>query len=490
MRFCFETKTFIENDNRPNELAVVGSDFQLTWKEFGEAVEAFSEILIENHVHLYNSPIILYGHKSANMVVAIYACMSLEIAYIPIDEIYPLDRIQKVKEIAEVKWLLNTTEKKISFEGVGEIQLQEHSYFINKGTYATPGQREKEIDPLVYLIFTSGSTGEPKGVQISTEAIQSFTRWMTLDFNFKESDVFINSAVLSFDLSVFEVMTFGALGATILLNDKESSSDPKKMINRVNQYKGSIWVSTPSFALLYSRMEADSIMPSLKCFLFCGEVLPNPLAKSLLNNFSNARVLNTYGPTEATVATTLVNISKEIIEEFDPLPVGSCKRDSELILKNGEIIIKGQNVSVGYLNRPDLNKEKFFQIDGQRAFKTGDEGTLKNGMLFFSGRNDDLVKLHGYRIELNEINSNILKLDFIENAATLALKRNGEVKKIVSLIQYKANISNRNEDLILFLKKHLPQYMIPSDFKTIEVIPLNQNGKVDKKRLIELYLQR
>ena len=244
-------------------------------------------------------------------------------------------------------------------------------------------------------------------------------------------------------------MTFGAIGGTILLNDKTTNSNPQKLIDRVEKYAGTVWISTPSFALLFARMEPFSVMNTIHSFLFCGEVLPNPLAKNLLANYK-ARVLNTYGPTEATVATTLVDITTEIIAAHDPLPVGSSKKESELIIENGEIIIKGPNVSMGYLNRPDLNAEKFIEIDGVRAFKTGDEGRLENGMLFFNGRNDDLVKLHGYRIELNEINATILKLASIENSATLALRRNGEVKKIVSLVQLKDQVELSKDEISEF----------------------------------------
>lgn len=490
MRFDFERKDFVEKDQEANKLAVVGSDFNLTWKQFALAVEELADFLVENNVHV-GRPIILYGHKSANMLVTMYACMKLEIPYIPIDEIYPIDRIQSVKEIAQVEWILNTSENLLAFEGAGEIQIRQAKHEVLAQAMNLT-MAAKQSDPLVYIIFTSGSTGEPKGVQISTEAVQSFTRWMTTDFGFADKDIFVNTAVLSFDLSVFEVMTFGAIGGTILLNDKATTSNPQILMDRIDDYKGSVWVSTPSFAVLFARLEPDTVMQSLRHFLFCGEVLPTNLAKNLIQNFPKAKVWNTYGPTEATVATTLVEITPEIADQYETLPVGVSKRESELIIQEGEIIIKGSNVSVGYLNRPDLNEEKFIQIDSVRAFKTGDHGYLENNMLFFSGRNDDLVKLHGYRIELNEINATILKIDFIQNSATIALRRGGEVKKIVSLIQLKSDgdKSSAKSQIIDFLSAHLPSYMIPSDFKFVDDIPLNQNGKADKKLLTEMYLKR
>ncbi len=490
MRFDFNIKDFVEKKNRSDELAVAGSDFDLTWSQFEEKVNQLADSLHDKNVKNAEIPVIIYGHKSANMIVAMYACMKLEIPYIPIDEIYPIDRIEKVKEIAQVNWILNTSNNYLSFKKISEMLISQDAIETISTSNVTKPENLKVSDPLVYIIFTSGSTGEPKGVQISSEAVQSFTRWMANDFGFTEKDVFINTAVLSFDLSVFEVMTFGAMGATIVLNDKLTHANPQLLLDRVDKYQGSIWVSTPSFALLYSRMEPNSTMLSLRHFLFCGEVLPNNLAGALLTNFSSAKVWNTYGPTEATVATTLVEITQEINEKHNPLPVGKTKRESELIIEKGEIIIKGPNVSLGYLNRPELNAEKFIELDGQRAFKTGDEGYLENEMLFFSGRNDDLVKLHGYRIELNEINANILKISCVENSATIALKRNGEVKKIVSLVHLKTEINEAEAKEILKenLLANLPNYMVPSDFKFVSNIPLNQNGKADRKLLTDIYM--
>ena len=189
--------------------------------------------------------------------------------------------------------MINTTEDKLALDGLTEIVLFGQS--TNCIKQGSPKKRQSKLtDPIVYSIFTSGSTGEPKGVQISSEAVQSFTRWMSSDFGFTPQDVLINSAVLSFDLSVFEVMTFAALGATLLLNDKATNSDPELLLNRIKQYKGSIWVATPSFMMIFARMKEESRMAGVKSFLFCGEILPNDLAQKLISNYPEAKVFNTY----------------------------------------------------------------------------------------------------------------------------------------------------------------------------------------------------
>jgi D-alanine--poly(phosphoribitol) ligase subunit 1 len=491
MKFCFVQKDFIDTNVDRYKIAVIGDDFELTWEQFEVRVNNLCDEFIRNSCERLKFPVIIYGHKSANMIVAIYAMMKLEMVYIPIDLIYPNDRISKIVEVSESQLIINTSTTVLGFENTSELILKDSEISFNK-KLSVYKKAERVSDPLVYIIFTSGSTGEPKGVQISTEAVQSFVRWMTTDFNFGANDVFINSAILSFDLSVFEVMTFGGLGGTILLNGKDIVSDPNLLIDRVQKYLGTVWVSTPSYALVYSRIGVEPKLESVKTFLFCGEVLPHGLAKKLVENFKQAKVINTYGPTEATVATTLVEIDDNILSKYDPLPVGKTKRESKLLIENDEIVIVGSNVSVGYFKDPILNKEKFKLIDEQRAFKTGDKGYLEDEMLFFNGRDDDLVKLHGYRIELNEITAEINNLNYILHGETVALKRKGIVKKIVSLVQISSNFSASIsvEKIKEDLAEKLPHYMIPSDIKFVGKIPLKQNGKADKKILNQIYLQK
>jgi len=488
MKFCLEKKDFVDVESGSTKLAVIGDDFQLTWSEFEQKVNDLVAVFTQNGLNQLANPVMVYGHKSTNMLVAFYAMMKLEIAYIPVDMIYPKDRIQKIIETTECQVIINTTSTSLAIEYVTEIELSKQSISIQSNTkdYRKSSRNE---DPIVYIIFTSGSTGEPKGVQITTEAVQSFGRWMSSDdFGFTANDCFINTALLSFDLSVFEVMTFGYLGGTIMLNSKEQCADPNQLMERINQFKGNVWVSTPSFALTYSRIEDTSLLSSIHTFLFCGEVLPHPLAKKLKASYPKAKVINTYGPTEATVATTIVEITPAILEKYETLPVGKSKMESQLIIEDKEIIIAGPNVSVGYVKNEKLNAEKFYTVNGQRAYKTGDNGYIENDMLFFFGRNDDLVKLHGYRIELNEITGALNNIEEVAQGETIALKRNGDVKKIVSLVQLSPNSTLDAKAMLSILAETLPNYMLPSDIKIIDQIPLNQNGKSDKKLLELVYL--
>ncbi len=494
MKFCFDTLQFIDLNKDNDKPAVIGENHSLSWTEFQSKVNELALHLTQEIGIVKGLPVMIYGHKNAEMISAIYACMQSGITYIPIDEVYPKDRIERIAEISGAQLLINCSEfNSIAIKDLPEIKY-EHSQPLAFHTTHLKLDMSKclpDIDPIVYIIFTSGSTGEPKGVQISRQAVLSFIRWMTNDFGFKADDVFANIAVFSFDLSVFELMTFSALGATLLLNGKRTIEQPDNFLHRIQQYKASVWISTPSFSLMYARESFQSIAENIRVFLFCGEVLPHSLAASLKQHYSNARVINTYGPTEATVATTLVEIDEQVIAKYNWLPVGYPKRESEITIEDNEIVIHGEHVSIGYLNRSDLNAIKFGNKNNTRFFRTGDLGYFEDGMLFCKGRNDDQIKLRGFRIELNEITSKIDTIEFIDKSETIALKRNEEVKKIVSLVTLKYPVDFDVKQAVLeTLKKTLPEYMVPSDIKVIDKIPLNQNGKADRNKLIEMYLMK
>jgi D-alanine--poly(phosphoribitol) ligase subunit 1 len=499
MRFCFEIKDFIEREIDPDRSAVIDTLRDISWKQFELEVNNICRLFVENHWDKMNGPVILYGHKQADMIIAIYSMMKLQIAYIPIDVIYPVQRINTIRHLASVELIINCTDQTLDLDKTTELMLCCGKPLIAKQHKFSISDKIINVDPLVYIIFTSGSTGEPKGVQITSKAVCSFVKWMVNDFGFTSKDVFVNIAVFSFDLSVYELMTFGALGATLLLNDKSITENTEFMMNRVNQYKGTVWVSTPSYSLAYSRIDADARLNSLKYFLFCGETLPHSTANKLHISFPQAIIYNTYGPTEATVATTKIEITHEILDAWNPLPVGYPKPDCEILIdkeneqdKEGELIIVGDNVSIGYFNNEELNRLKFFKHEGRQAFRTGDYAYYTDGMLFCKGRNDDQVKMHGFRIELSEISNVLCSHDFILEAVTVPLKRNNEVKKIVSFVIPKKSVppDELTRQLLPFLKERLPYYMIPGDIDIVKDFFYSTNHKIDKIKLIEDYLKR
>jgi D-alanine--poly(phosphoribitol) ligase subunit 1 len=301
---------------------------------------------------------------------------------------------------------------------------------------------------------------------------------------------------LSFDFASFDEFLFLSLGATLISVTFEELKDQNSLIKKMQDQNVSVWISTPSLVYLYLRdpQFTESHLPKLHSFVFAGEVLPIKTYQDLAVRFPSASIWNAYGPSEATNLTTSVCLSKAVIEKYNLMPIGSPKPNSKIIILNkdedgvGEICIQGQHLSPGYLKNEELNKTKFIFYQNERTYLTGDQGYYKDGLIFYAGRNDEMVKFHGYRIELEDISSTLKTFESIENASTIGLKSKGETKKIVAF--YSAENEIDSTELVSFLRTKLPEYMIPSDFRKIHEIPLNTSGKTDKKKLEAIYLNK
>ena len=277
----------------------------------------------------------------------------------------------------------------------------------------------------------------------------------------------------------------------LILIEKEIQSDYSKLFDRLKNNLINTWVSTPSFVdiCLASELFNDKLLPNLDTFLFCGEILTKKTAEMLLFNFPNAKIYNTYGPTESTVAVTSIEITQDIINKYNSLPVGKPKKGTQILIDNEEIVIVGDTVSNGYFNNPTLTDEKFSIINYQKAYRTGDKGFFLDGLLFYSGRIDNQIKLNGYRIELEDIENNMMRVDGISKVAVLPKFEDGKVKYLTAYCMYTKEILSKLKAIAEIkeeLKKYIPSYMIPKKIIFIEKIPTNNNGKIDRKKLMEL----
>jgi D-alanine--poly(phosphoribitol) ligase subunit 1 len=221
--------------------------------------------------------------------------------------------------------------------------------------------------------------------------------------------------------------------------------------------------------------------PFIKCIYFCGEMLQKSLVKEIFKRFPEIKIINAYGPTEAASAVSAIEITEEILEKEELLPVGKISSAAtEITVENGEIVLKGKSVSKGYLSGETGG---FYKENGKNCFKTGDVGFIENGKLYCKGRSDSQIKYKGYRIELSEIEANISSVPRTENCAVIA-KRNpdGEVRLIKAFVS--GNVSE--EEIRKKLSENLPEYMIPKSIKKLDFIPFNKNGKIDRKELEKL----
>jgi D-alanine--poly(phosphoribitol) ligase subunit 1 len=205
-----------------------------------------------------------------------------------------------------------------------------------------------------------------------------------------------------------------------------------------------------------------------------------------------------YGPTEATVATTSIRIDASILERYSPLPVGRAMPGSEIFIVNGkrellpanqrgEIIVAGPNVSPGYLARPELTADAFFQYRGQRAYRTGDFGRFRDNLLFFEGRMDEQIKLSGYRIELGDVEANLRALAVVRDALVIPVIKDGTAQSLAAFVvlatRDDASHFNLSHRLRNQLSERLPSYMLPRKFVFLDAFPMTANGKIDRASL-------
>lgn len=477
MRFDLKTFQFVDSARAPDALAVVGADRSLTWAQLRDEATAWADEA-RAHGAAPDVPVAIYGHKEASFFVAMVGALLVGAPFVPVDTIYPPERLRRIVEIVRAAAVYDAAAR--GFEPGEGAELAERG--------------------LAYVMFTSGSTGDPKGVQIGRESVGLLGDWMLGSFDLGEAPVFMNQAPFSFDLSMYEVFATLAAGGTCVLNSREQIGAAATWMSRLAQQGVTVWVSTPSFAhqQLANRDFSPATLPTLRTFLFCGEPLPAALAKKLRQRFPDAVILNTYGPTEATVATTWIAITDAVLAAHDPLPVGHAKPDSELRIEDGEICIIGDHVMRGYLNRQDLNEVKLFVAeDGRRGFRTGDLGQLDaDGLLFCRGRMDDQIKLNGYRIELAEIDEALHGLPGVEGGACAVLRRPDGTA--VRLIGFVAGVAAEQAEASLLaqdaltgwkdkLVQRLPPYMVPSELVACASLPMSNNHKIDRKKLIDIY---
>ncbi|MEY5027246.1 MAG: hypothetical protein RLZZ244_2774 [Verrucomicrobiota bacterium] len=476
----------------PERLAHVSAGRLLSWEALVERSNALA-LWMDARLQGIPGPVAFRGHKEPEMLVGFLATVKSGRAYVPMDASIPEQRVERIVEGASAALVLTPEELGQILDGLPRWE---------EGS-GRPAKRVEGEDPF-YILFTSGSTGEPKGVVITLSNLTAFVDWLLGEHQFApQGEVFLNQAPFSFDLSVMDL--FGSLvtGGTLASVTKEELSNLKALYGRLASAEVTTWVSTPSFAqmCLIEKGFHAGMLPRMRRFLFCGETLAPETAFQLLERFPEAEVWNTYGPTEATVATTSVRVDRALLERFSPLPVGYEMPGTRVVVldengvellegERGEIVIAGPNVSPGYLRRPELTGKVFGAWGGARSYRTGDWGRKKEGLIFFEGRMDGQVKVNGYRIELGDLEANLRGLAEIADAVVLPVQKGGRVESLAAFVVLSGAKEGSDFECAARLKtrlgERLPAYMLPRKFHFLEAFPMTPNGKADRRKLAEL----
>lgn len=491
-------------ETAPERRAIVSEDASITYKQLDEYSDRLAGYLYRTYGE-GTAPVVVYGHKQPAMPVCFLACAKAGRAYCPVDISVPLPRTLSIIETAKPPVILSVSPLDCPGD-VPVIGTDELNKICRTTQDACPKDIRVHGEDSFYIIFTSGSTGTPKGVQISCDCLNHFLDW-ACDLGTPREDKcgasFLNQAPFSFDLSVMDLYTCLACGGTLWTLTKEIQTNYRDMFAVMKASQAKVWVSTPSFAdiCLADKSFCSAMLPELAVFLFCGETLTNHTASALLERFPGTLVVNTYGPTESTVALTHVTVTEDLARNTSPLPVGTAKPGSMIEIWDaggqplpdgiqGEIVILGDTVSTGYLGSPDLTARSFFvhPHSGVRGYHSGDKGYLKDGMLYYCGRIDLQIKLHGYRIELEDVESNLMKLPEIKQAAVTPNLKDGKISSLTAHVVCTCEVENPRETakaLKQQLKAYVPDYMVPKKFVFLPNLPMTANGKCDRKKLEE-----
>lgn len=534
----------------PERIAATDTLEAMTYRQLWSASDLLAAKLDELLGADDLSPLVVYGHKSPLMIVCFLACAKSGRAYVPADVSVPdrrvfniIDQVGSCLVLSAVEWeggdvVFTSKESTQHLLGRDAIDDIIGPALCGDEIPAFPASRQVSGDDLFYLIFTSGSTGVPKGVMVTAGCVDAFYPWALSLAGAQSQQVvpftFLNQAPFSFDLSVYELTMSLASGGTLLCLTAHHLGHMRLLFDVFARSEADVWVSTPSFATmcLADKSFDATLLPNLHTFIFCGESLSNQTAAKLLERFPRARVINSYGPTESTVAVSAVAITPDMAAAPQPLPVGFPRPGTRIdiipfsegealeigdVLPRGavgEVLITGDTVAKGYWGREDLTAKAFSvgsvpedgattgderedvppagRVGGEvRSYRTGDRGQFdERGMLHYLGRIDSQVKMDGYRIELSEIQSQLERLRYVRAACVFPVVRNGSVSRLVAAIELDGDIALLG-DTELAAKLHvkedlklvLPHYMVPRTITFIDEMPMTSNGKADHKRL-------
>ena len=484
---------------KTDRTAIVYGEKTLSYRDLNTWSDAFAAFLRRTQPE-NKAPVLLYGHKDLEIPACMFGCLKAGRGYIPVDVTYPPERVAQIEAMAKPGFV-------VDFMGTLEtpcLSLPELREILTEQAEPAPEEQWLKEDETAYILFTSGSTGTPKGVQITAGNLAAFGEGVKPWFGeMQEGGAFLNEISYSFDVSVCALYEALGRGMTLWTADLQTLSNPKALFALLKEANLTDWVSTPSLAELCVQSESFRIdlMPNLRQFLFCGEVLTKKLCGEIFERFPGVPVVNAYGPTETTVLVTGAEMTRKMLESSEPLPIGFafsnceaeiCGEDGTALPDGeaGELRICGKTVSPGYLGRPDLNERVFFENEaGLRGYRTGDLCKKIDGCIYYLGRLDNQIKLNGFRVELEDVENNLVKVQNVARAAVLPEMQDGKVVFLTAYVLLEKPDGEGSLQRSRRIKKELsqlvPSYMVPRKIVAVESFPLNTNGKIDKKRLRE-----
>lgn len=504
----FQHRLLESLQNNKLNIAIESGNIKITYAELWHTANQITEFLLNNQLER-EQPVGLVMDDRAMMITAMVGILYARGNFVPIDVSLPDNRLEAVIKELDLKHVLSTKTQK-NIEKVNKydflnITFLEDLFTENKDQEPHPlDYPEFDKDDSIYVYFTSGSTGKPKGIIGRNCSLLQFVDWEIKTFEIDSDARFSQFISTYFDAFLRDVFVPLIAGGTICIppSDKDFFSE-EKMIAWIDESQVSLIHCVPSlFQVMNSNRLIGTNFKNLKHILLSGErIVPSDLINWYTVFNDRIQLVNLYGTTETTMIRSFYKIQPQDAKQAK-ISIGKPIADTELLITKGnfkpcntlivgDLYIVSKFVSKGYLNRPDLNHEKFIALHAGTeketiAFKTGDKARkLPNGNIDLIGRADRQVKLRGIRIELNEIENVANQCEFVKNAVVLKqVDENKNEYLTAFLIKQDLDTTfDLTAEVEAFLKNNLPAYMIPSNLVELEKLPLLSNGKINYKEL-------
>lgn len=494
----------LEKRKGSDEIAVCHRENQISFMELWGKSEHLA-VWIEENLKT-KAPIVIYGNKDIEILITMVAALKTGRAYVPLDITFPEKRVKEIICETEAEVIFNYAERNIESNIVSVNKESLETIFDEKQGVSVDKKLYVKDDDNCYILFTSGSTGKPKGVQITKKNILNFVNWFGHMCEVSEDkQIVLNQVSYSFDVSVIAIYIYLSMGKTLFSIDKQMMDNLKELFEYLGKSNIAAWVSTPTFLEICSFDDKFdcNMLNKLELVILAGEILSKKLVKTMREKFPGIRIINGYGPTEGTVLLSACEITQEMLNDTKSLPIGKIINDGEYRILNGEesakagesgeLVVISDSISKGYFkNEEQTNKVFFDDKKGRRGYYTGDLVFEENGLLYYVARKDTQIKLNGFRIELTDISNNLNKIDNVSSSVVLPVYKEERVSYLVAIVMMKEqrNISKMKQGIELKkeLRKMIPSYMVPRKVIIVEKFPMNTNGKIDKKKLMEEYL--
>jgi len=489
----------------PNKVAIRFEDRELSYEQLEKQSNRLANFLLHQGI----SPEDIVGltiARSPELIIALLAVMKAGAAYLPLDPLYPKNRIEFMLTDSNSKLLITSGRHKDLFTTNARVLSIEDIWPLLGSYEDHPPAITVDGSRLAYVLYTSGSTGKPKGVQIEHHSLMNFLLSMQKMPGLTASDILLAVTTISFDISGLEIYLPLVSGATIVLANADTCRDGRLLLDMIETHRITVMQATPyTWRMLLDAGWTKKYPLKVLCG---GEAFPKEHGERLLEKCQS--LWNLYGPTETTIWSSV----KQITEKDGLITIGRPIDNTQFYILDkfnnlappgteGEICIAGDGLARGYINRPELVKDRFVRIPyaewpGAIMYRTGDLGKLlPNGEILCLGRIDRQVKIRGFRIEISEIEHALISQPGIKDAAVITWNDlSGDQRLVAYLVVYpdQYTITYDSEGHITLprevfqtwaaqLKKDLPNHMIPTEFVVLPSMPVTANGKIDRNNL-------